>query len=107
MHQKLAAIPDPTYPIRYPDVTIPESPAYMSADGQIHEAVRYPDLAVAVRTDVLTTIKTCLQRDARARMTIPELLSIDPFLQPYTSTSNGQCSLTGDVILLIRPRCGI
>ncbi|RKP36254.1 kinase-like domain-containing protein [Dimargaris cristalligena] len=54
IYTKLRAIPDPNTPINFPD-------------------------SMSIR-DLMTVMKNCLQRDSRARMTIPELLQ-HPFLR--------------------------
>lgn len=81
IHKKLAAIPDQTVPIDFPTYSIPVEPAQRKANGT-YEPVHRQDLAVKVDQDVLRTMKSCLNRDARKRMTIPELLEGDEFLQP-------------------------
>lgn len=81
IHKKLAAIPDQSVAIDFPTYSIPVEPAQRKADGT-YEPVHRQDLAVRVDEDVLRTMKSCLNRDARRRMTIPELLESDAFLQP-------------------------
>ncbi|TIC21363.1 kinase-like protein [Wallemia mellicola] len=87
IHKKLSAIPDPNVVIDFPTYSIPVEPPQRTASGT-YEPVHRQDLAVKVDQDVLKTMKSCLNRDARKRMTIPELLDSDEFLQPKQSTQS-------------------
>lgn len=62
MYSKIAAIPDPNYPIEFPETAIG---------------------GVPVPESIVRTIKGCLQRDKAKRPTIEQLLSLeDGFLNP-------------------------
>jgi serine/threonine-protein kinase TTK/MPS1 len=62
IYQKISAIPDPNYPVEYPETGIG---------------------GVAVPRSLINTIKGCLDRDKERRPTIAQLLAEDdPFLNP-------------------------
>lgn len=87
MYQKIQCIPNPQYLINFPTVAVPTP----SAD-EPHPA---PDNGVPVESDLLRVMKTCLQRDSKLRLTIPELLE-DPFLRPGSAPRVRNLGVWGD-----------
>ncbi|KAJ1985479.1 Dual-specificity kinase, spindle pole body (SPB) duplication and spindle checkpoint function [Dimargaris cristalligena] len=80
IYTKLRAIPDPNTPINFPDsmsirVEVPDLESDLSDLGESYATVPF-----TIPGDLMTVMKNCLQRDSRARMTIPELLQ-HPFLR--------------------------
>ena len=90
LHKKLSVIPDPNVLIDFPTYSIPVEQPTRTSSGT-YEPVHRQDLAVKVDQDVLKTMKSCLNRDSKKRMTIPELLDVDPFLQPRSSQASQKC----------------
>ncbi|CAG8739541.1 13152_t:CDS:2, partial [Ambispora leptoticha] len=75
MYQKFKCIPDPDYDIEFP----PTSSLIYNAN-QAHSADENEiNQDVPVDENLLRIMKNCLQRNPKARATIPELLA-DPFL---------------------------
>ncbi|EEB08955.2 TTK protein kinase Mph1 [Schizosaccharomyces japonicus yFS275] len=74
MIKAIAAIPDVRARINFPETAVPARPA--PGSNQVN-----PKLAVPVPPDLIRVMKSCLERDQRKRLTIPELLR-DPFLHP-------------------------
>ncbi|KAG4306210.1 hypothetical protein PORY_000198, partial [Pneumocystis oryctolagi] len=70
MFQKIKAIPDPRYPINFPNMAFPIS----------HNGQNQLD-GVKVDKNLIRVMKSCLERDPSKRKTIPELLQ-DKFLRP-------------------------
>ncbi|BFZ62262.1 Serine/threonine kinase mps1 [Saitoella coloradoensis] len=73
--QKIQCIPNPTYPVTFPPMAVP----LPSSSEQKGEELDIK--AVPVEADLLRVMESCLERDQKKRMTIPELLE-DPFLKP-------------------------
>jgi serine/threonine-protein kinase TTK/MPS1 len=78
VYQKMKAIPDVTHTIPFPDFSTrtprqsQSSPQEGSAPVPATESTRRP-----VRTDVIQGMKSCLCRNPKERLTIPELLEQD------------------------------
>ncbi|KAG5439823.1 hypothetical protein PCANB_000105 [Pneumocystis canis] len=70
MFQKVKAIPDPRYPINFPNMAFPNS----HNEQNQHDGVK-------VDKNLIRVMKSCLERDQTKRKTIPELLQ-DRFLRP-------------------------
>jgi len=85
MYQKMKAIPDGTHVIEFPEYATPLVPAprassggsAASGNGATTPPKRLDHLRVWVRRDVITSMKSCLARGSKDRMTIPELLDQD------------------------------
>lgn len=77
MIQKMKAIPDPNHLIDFPDHAIPSVPAARNSQGVPLPPKRLEHLARFVREDVRKSMQKCLQRNAKDRSTIPELLDED------------------------------
>ncbi|KZO90095.1 kinase-like protein [Calocera viscosa TUFC12733] len=67
--QKMRAIPDPNHLIDFPPMAVP---SVRGAKGLVE--VKTAD-AVAIPHEVLDVLKSCLQRNPKARKTIPEILA--------------------------------
>ncbi|KAL1924075.1 uncharacterized protein VTP21DRAFT_7110 [Calcarisporiella thermophila] len=86
MFQKLQAIPDQRVPIEFkrtvaiPTAT-PTPPNPSSTESTVAE--------FTVEDDLLKVMQSCLQRDPKMRMTIPELLE-DAFLRPGERRNGGE-----------------
>ena len=88
MYQKMKAIPDETHVIEFPEHATPLAPMPRtsgsgsgngSADGgsgnkTVMPPKRLDHLKVRVRRDVIASMRSCLARGPKDRMTIPELL---------------------------------
>lgn len=72
--QKLAAIPDPGHKIEFP-TTISRKSRKTSSSNDTHTT------EMVLEQDLLDVMQSCLQRDPKKRMTIPQLLE-HPFLRP-------------------------
>jgi len=73
--QKMKATPDPSYVIEYPEYAIPLSPKSSSSSPlQTTPPQKMDHLKVKVREDVIDTMKACLSRHPKERITIPDLL---------------------------------
>jgi serine/threonine-protein kinase TTK/MPS1 len=90
MYQKMKAIPDGTYVIDFPEYAVPLAPVPRGSSsgangggtaggsgGTATPPKRLDHLKVRVRRDVITSMKSCLARGPKDRMTIPELLDQD------------------------------
>jgi serine/threonine-protein kinase TTK/MPS1 len=87
MYQKMKAIPDGTHVIEFPEYAVPLAPVPRSSSsgggtgggsgGIATPPKRLDHLKVRVRRDVITSMKRCLARGPKDRMTIPELLDQD------------------------------
>lgn len=71
MHAKMRAISDPSTVIEYPSTSVPMIPANKTSSGKPE---RDEEKAVKVPECFISTMKSCLVREAKARATIPELL---------------------------------
>ncbi|KAE9404040.1 kinase-like protein [Gymnopus androsaceus JB14] len=74
IYQKMKAIPDPNFEIPYPEYSVPVIPASKSSQS---EPKRLEHLRKKVRSDVIANMQSCLNRNPKDRMTIPELLQED------------------------------
>ncbi|KAF5369492.1 hypothetical protein D9758_002640 [Tetrapyrgos nigripes] len=72
--QKMKAIPDPSYVIEYPEYSIPNAPISRSSSPS-QQGKKLDHLKVRVRSDVIETMKACLERAPKERKMIPELLN--------------------------------
>ena len=85
VYQKMKAIPDGTHVIDFPEYAIPVTPVPRTtggngAGGSTGAATppkRLDHLKQRVRRDVIVSMKSCLARGPKDRMTIPELLDQD------------------------------
>ena len=77
VYQKMKAIPDRNHIIEYPDLAVPSLPSPRGASGTPPQPQRLTHLARPVRKDVIETMQKCLQREAKERATIPQLLAED------------------------------
>ncbi|CCM01879.1 uncharacterized protein FIBRA_03950 [Fibroporia radiculosa] len=75
VYQKMKAIPDGTHVIDFPEYSTPSIPPSRSSgsDG-LHSPRRLDHLRVRVPDSVIATIRSCLARNPKERMAIPELL---------------------------------
>jgi serine/threonine-protein kinase TTK/MPS1 len=70
-YQKMKAIPDPTHTIDFPEHSTPSIPS----SAQEADALQKLDhLTRPVRGDVIQGMKSCLCRNPKERLTIPELM---------------------------------
>ncbi|KAF8827701.1 hypothetical protein HHX47_DHR4000341 [Lentinula edodes] len=74
IYQKMKAIPNANFEIPYPEYSVPVIPTSKSSQG---EPKRLEHLRRMVRSDVIANIRSCLDRNPKDRMTIPELLQED------------------------------
>ncbi|KIY71535.1 kinase-like protein [Cylindrobasidium torrendii FP15055 ss-10] len=74
VYQKMKAIPDESYAIDFPAYVSRPPPKQLYPD---HSPPAPPKPRIALRQDVLKTMKSCLTRNPKERMTIPELLEQD------------------------------
>jgi len=73
--QKMRAIPDGTYMIDYPEYSAPSPHRTQPGTAEVPAG---PDkLKWRVRTDVIASMKSCLRRHPKQRMSIPDLLEQD------------------------------
>lgn len=72
MHQKMRMIPDDSWKIQYPDVSVPMIPAHKTKSGQPEKDEKN---SVQVPACFIATMQRCLERDPKKRATIPELLA--------------------------------
>ncbi|XP_006462735.1 hypothetical protein AGABI2DRAFT_224326 [Agaricus bisporus var. bisporus H97] len=73
--QKMRAIPNQGYAIEFPEFAMPTIPGSKSPNGdQISPPTKLEHLKCRVRSDVIDSIKQCLTRNSKERVTIPELL---------------------------------
>ncbi|THV05276.1 Pkinase-domain-containing protein [Dendrothele bispora CBS 962.96] len=73
--QKMKAIPDPSVIIDFPEYATPLAPGTRSSSPSSSVPRKKLDhLRVKVREDVIDTIKACLVRHPKERITIPDLL---------------------------------
>jgi serine/threonine-protein kinase TTK/MPS1 len=70
MFEKIRAIPDPQWEIKYPEYTVP----LVLGNPEIPDQ-RKENEATKVPVDVINSIKLCLVRDPKMRATIPQLLA--------------------------------
>ncbi|ESK94975.1 checkpoint protein kinase [Moniliophthora roreri MCA 2997] len=75
-YQKMKAIPDPSFSIEYPEYAVPVKPVPKDASPTQRPTKMY-DKKQKVRRDVIRDIQSCLLRNPKERMTIPELLKQD------------------------------
>jgi len=75
VYQKMKAIPDETYVIEFPEYSTPSIPSSRSNGDSSPR--RLDHLRVRVPETVIATIRSCLVRNPKQRMTIPELLEQD------------------------------
>ena len=75
---KMKAIPDASHVIEFPEMAVPSIPGTRDPrTGSPSPSKRLEELAKSVRPDVISTMKSCLERQAKDRATIPELLRDD------------------------------
>lgn len=86
MYQKMKAIPDGSHVIEFPEYSTPLAPVPRTnnggggsagGSGTMTPPKRLEHLKVRVRRDVVASMKSCLARGPKDRMTIPELLDQD------------------------------
>ncbi|KAF9013500.1 kinase-like domain-containing protein [Cyathus striatus] len=78
VYQKMKAIPDTTHIIEFPEHATPSVPASRNSNGISDEQPQKLDhLTTRVRSDVIASIKSCLNRNPKERAMIPELLDQD------------------------------
>jgi serine/threonine-protein kinase TTK/MPS1 len=91
VYQKMKAIPDETHVIEFLEYSTPLAPAprgtsggagggggsSSGGSGTITPPKRLDHLKVRVRRDVVASMRSCLARGPKDRMTIPELLDQD------------------------------
>lgn len=70
MLQKIQAIPDPSYEIKFPEYAIP----IILGNAETPDR-RLESDSTKVPVDVINSIRLCLVRDPKKRATIPQLLS--------------------------------
>lgn len=70
IHKKMQIIPDDSWKIPYPAVSVPIIPAHRTESGQPEEKK-----SVLVPPCFIATMQRCLERDPKKRATIPELLA--------------------------------
>lgn len=69
MHQKMRIIPDDSWKIQYPDVSVP------IIKNQSSQPENDEKNSVPVPACFIATMQRCLERDPKKRATIPELLA--------------------------------
>ncbi len=73
--QKMRAIPDENHIIDFPEYAVPMGPRNRSKDAvNSSPPQKLEHLKVRVPQSIITTMKSCLVRNPKARATIPELL---------------------------------
>jgi serine/threonine-protein kinase TTK/MPS1 len=72
VHQKMRIIPDGSWNIPYPEVSVPIIPAHKTKSGQPEKDEGNP---VRVPACFIATMQKCLERDPKKRAMIPELLA--------------------------------
>jgi serine/threonine-protein kinase TTK/MPS1 len=77
MFQKMKAIPDGSYVIDFPEYSVPQIPVSRSSGESNTPPRRLDHLKRRVRHDVIASMKSCLCRNPKERVTIPELLDQD------------------------------
>lgn len=77
MYQKMAAIPNSSHIIEFPEYTTPImlQPRSSTGGDVVQPPKKLDHLKQRVRNDVITSIKSCLRRNPKERSTIPELLN--------------------------------
>lgn len=73
--QKMKAIPDVSYVIDFPEYTTPSESSSKSSTDASPKTLEH--LRMPVPKKVIATIKNCLNRNPKERITIPELLDQD------------------------------
>ncbi|KAI0061653.1 kinase-like protein [Artomyces pyxidatus] len=76
VYQKMKAIPDLSYVIEFPEYATPTAPNRQS-NGLTTPPKKLEHLKTPVREDVVQCMKSCLCRNPKERITIPELLAQD------------------------------
>ncbi|RDX53317.1 kinase-like protein [Lentinus brumalis] len=110
--QKMRAIPDENHIIDFPEYAVPMGPRNRSKDAvNSSPPQKLEHLKVRVPQSIITTMKSCLVRNPKARATIPELLQqnwLEPEPKPVmtppapASTHALELQLT-DVETIINP----
>jgi serine/threonine-protein kinase TTK/MPS1 len=86
VYQKMKAIPDGTHVIEFPEYATPLAPTPRTnssgggsgnGNGVVAPPKRLDHLKVRIRRDVVESMRCCLARGPKDRMTIPELLDQD------------------------------
>lgn len=72
VYQKMKAIPDGSYTIDFPEYSAPSSSPSKTTPPSRKDMKKW-----RVRGDVMMSMKSCLLRNPKERMTIPELLDMD------------------------------
>ncbi|KAA1469800.1 kinase-like protein [Dentipellis sp. KUC8613] len=78
--QKVRAITDPNYVIEFPEFSVPIEPmakGMTQSDGAPAPPKKLDHLKRRVRSDVISSMRSCLNRAPKERLTIPELLNDD------------------------------
>lgn len=87
LHQKMRAIADPNHVIDFPEYAIPVVPKDRSGTGRPEPIADEKKKQVKVPSDMITTMRRCLDHNAKARPTIEELLK-EPWLNGFGSFSD-------------------
>lgn len=79
VYQKMKAIPDLAYVIDFAEYAVPvvPSPRSSASGAPAEPPKKLEHLKQKVRSDVITSMKSCLCRNPKERATIPELLNHD------------------------------
>lgn len=88
VYQKMKAIPDGSYEIDFPEFSAPSS---SKSSPRTSEGFKWK-----VRKDVIECMQSCLHRNPKQRMTIPELLELD-WLAMKESESSIPCSIARSI----------
>lgn len=76
MWQKMSAIPDNNHVIEFPAIAVPCIPGPRDPHtGQAGPPQRLMEHATEVPPGIIRTMRNCLQRDPKARPSIPDLLA--------------------------------
>jgi serine/threonine protein kinase len=84
---KMKAIPDNNHVIDFPALSVPTIPGPKDENGVPGPSVKDWARATPVRKDVIDMMKSCLDRDPKKRVTIPEMLAAD-WLNDWRSDSS-------------------
>ena len=72
--QKMRLIPDENHVIDFPEYAVPVGPRNKDKDVPPSPPQKLEHLKVRVPPSIISTMKSCLVRNPKARATIPELL---------------------------------
>ncbi|KAJ7644096.1 kinase-like protein [Roridomyces roridus] len=106
VYQKMKAIPDSDYEISFPEYATPTVPAPprqgSSGHGPTTPPKKLDHLKSRVRGDVITSIQSCLRRNAKERALIPELLQ-QSWLATQEPEAPSAKNLLGEKETIINP----